>query len=470
MSVIEANSTLTNFHSPKNIYSFKDFIINGSKTFNASKTSINKTVKKILYSKMSNENDNKNKKKYYNKKKENIKMKKLINKTNDDFKKKEIYKELEEQIDIINKNNRNKFFSNSINKQNKKKFKNFLKYNSQDNSINKFKNNFIFNQTSFENMNKCYSNKNDYFYKNISLSPSNTTITSDHNQISYKNLYNTNDRNYSYSIRHNNSFIKFLLNEDKNDYININKNNNKVLNNLYSYSTRKRYNYKYQNPKEINITAKIVKIMKKSLEYKSNSLQKKQVNKKLNPQIIGYKSDYINYVNNSANNNYLKLNKNLKIYSNYFNNDLSPKMKANNFKNKKNSKLNKILKSASNYLESLKEERKTNKFIRELKKKNNTSYLSRFSFDKENIDNNEEFYTNLKLNKTNGQEKIILFDNSKKEKNRIILKQKNSFKTPRNTWKTKNLKILYNHKNYLNDNQKRYIVKKNIIMPANNAS
>ena len=103
MSVIEANSTLTNFHSPKNIYSFKDFIINGSKTFNASKTSINKTVKKILYSKMSNENDNKNKKKYYNKKKENIKIKKLINKTNDDFKKKEIYKELEEQIDIINK-------------------------------------------------------------------------------------------------------------------------------------------------------------------------------------------------------------------------------------------------------------------------------------------------------------------------------------------------------------------------------
>ena len=319
-------------------------------------------------------------------------------------------------------------------------------------------------------MNKCYSNKNDYFYKNISLSPSNTTITSDHNQISYKNLYNTNDRNYSYSIRHNNSFIKFLLNEDKNDYININKNNNKVLNNLYSYSTRKRYNYKCQNPKEINITAKIVKIMKKSFEYKSNSLQKKQANKKLNPQNIGYKSDYINYVNNSANNNYLKLNKNLKINSNCFNNDLSPKMKANNFKNKKNSKLNKILKSASNYLESLKEERKTNKFIRELKKKNNTSYSSRFSFDKENIDNNDEFYTNLKLNKTNRQEKIILFDNSKKEKNRIILKQKNSFKTPRNTWKTKNLKILYNHKNYLNDNQKRYIVKKNIIMPANNAS
>ena len=288
-------------------------------------------------------------------------------------------------------------------------------------------------------------------------------MTSNHNQISYKNLYNLKDRNYSYSIRQNNSFIKILLNEDKDDYLNINKNNNKLLNKLYSYSTREKYNYKNPNPKEINITAKIVKIMKKSLEYKSNSLQKKQ---------ICHKSDFINYVNNSVNNNHLKLNKNLKISSHYFNNDLSPTMKGNNYKNKNNSKLyyNKILKSASNYLESMKEERKTNKFIRELSKKNNTSHSSRFSFDKENIDNNDDFYTNLKINKMNGQENIILFENTINEKNRTILKKKNSFKTPRNTWKTKNLKILYNHKNYLNDNQKSYIVKKNIIMPANNAS
>ena len=464
MSIIEGNSTLTNFHSPKNIYNSKDFIINGNKTFNPSRSSINKNAKKIFYSKMSNEN--KNKKKYYNKNQKNIfskmKLKKLINKSNYDFKNKENYKELKEQVDIINKNNRNKIFRNSLNKQNKKKLNNYLKYNSQDNAINTYKNNFKFNQISFEN-NKCYTNKNDYIYNNVSLSPSNTTMTSNHNQISYKNLYNLKDRNYSYSIRQNNSFIKILLNEDKDDYLNIHKNNNKLLNKLYSYSTREKYNYKNPNPKEINITAKIVKIMKKSLEYKSNSVQKKQ---------ICHKSDFINYVNNSVNNNHLKLNKNLKISSHYFNNDLSPTMKGNNYKNKNNSKLyyNKILKSASNYLESMKEERKTNKFIRELNKKNSISHPSRFSFDKENIDNNDEFYTNLKINKMNGQENIILFENTINEKNRAILKKKNSFKTPRNTWKTKNLKILYNHKNYLNDNQKSYIVKKNIIMPANNAS
>ena len=461
---IEGNSTLTNFHSPKNIYNFKDSIINGNKTFNPSRSSINKNAKKIFYNKMSNEN--KNKKKYYNKNQKNIfskmKPKKLINKSNYDFKNKENYKELKEQVDIINKNNRNKIFRNSLNKQNKKKLNNYLKYNSQDNAINTYKNNFKFNQISFEN-NKCYTNKNDYIYNNVSLSPSNTTMTSNHNQISYKNLYNLKDRNYSYSIRQNNSFIKILLNEDKDDYLNIHKNNNKLLNKLYSYSTREKYNYKNPNPKEINITAKIVKIMKKSLEYKSNSLQKKQ---------ICHKSDFINYVNNSVNNNHLKLNKNLKISSHYFNNDLSPTMKGNNYKNKNNSKLyyNKILKSASNYLESMKEERKTNKFIRELSKKNSISHSSRFSFDKENIDNNDDFYTNLKINKMNGQENIILFENTINEKNRAILKKKNSFKTPRNTWKTKNLKILYHHKNYLNDNQKSYVVKKNIIMPANNAS
>ena len=417
---------------------------------------------------MSKENKNKNKKKYYNKNHKNIyskiKLKKLFNKNNYDLKKKRNFEELKEQIDIINKNNRNKYFNNTINKQNKKKLNNYLKYNSQDNAINKYKNNINVNQISFENVNKCWTYKND-IYNNLSLSPSNTTLTN--NQISYKNLYNIKERNYSYSIRQNNSFIKILLNEDKDDYMNINKNNNKLLNKLYSYSTREKYNYKYPNPKEINLTAKIVKIMKKSLEYKSNSFQKKQINKKLNLQNICYKSDFINYINNSVNNNHTKFNKNLKINSNYFNNDLSPTIKGNNFKNKNNSKLyyNKILKSASNYLDSMKEERKTNNFIRELNKKNSTNYSSRFSFDKENIDNNDEFYTNLKLNKI--QENIILFQNMNNEKNKKILKKKNSFKTPRNAWKTKNL----NHKNnYLNDNQKSYIVKRNIIMPVNDAS
>ena len=65
---------------------------------------------------------------------------------------------------------------------------------------------------------------------------------------------------------------------------------------------------------------------------------------------------------------------------------------------------------------------------------------------------------------------IILFNKENYGKKRNYMMEKNSFKTNKNLWKTKNLKSFYNSKYFKKDNQKSYIVKSNIIMPVNETS
>ena len=213
------------------------------------------------------------------------------------------------------------------------------------------------------------------------------------------------------------------------------------------------------------MTTKLIKTMKKNIEHKSNSFSKIRKNKLFNIQSSYYKSDFIRYVDNSINNNYIKLNNHLKFNLKYIlNNFGTPKEKYIKQKHIQNT----ILTSASNYINSMKEERKTNKFIKELNTKSNNFFPSKFSYNKENYDDNDGFYTSPKSIRIDNREKIILFNKTNYEKYNNI-KKKNTIKTHRNTWKKKNMKSLHEKKNNLKDYQMSYVFKGNTIMPANNA-
>lgn len=458
MSIREANSTITNAHS-------KNFLINdGIDSIIKSNKTFNKSNKKIYYSKMAYEKKNKKNNSFKNnKRKYSSKVRQLTEDNTYNLKKNVNYKELKQEIELINKkNNKNRTLSFSINKHN---------YNSLNNNFNtveqsfasKIKNNFELNQISLHNINKFYSNKNINSNNKIIFSQSYTPKQK--NQIKYNNIYN-NNRQFSYSIKQNSSFINILLDEEnEEDFMNINKfkRNKLLLNKLYSYASRKKYKNSYN--KDYNITTKIIKGMKKSIEYKSKSCLKIHKNKILNKQNNYFKSDFIKYIDNSTNNYYITLNNHLKNNSNSISNYIgSPK--ESNMRKKLNT--NTILNSASNFIDSMKEERKTNKFIKELNSKNNKFCNSRFSYNKENYDDNEGFYNSPKSIRMNNRDNIVLFHKTNYEKNNNI-KKKNFIKAHRNTWKKKNLKSLYENKNPLKDYQKSYVFKNNIIMPANNA-
>ena len=461
MSIKEANSTITNAYSE---YFFinegMDSIINPYKIFKK----FNKSNKNINHSKTVYEKKNKKINSFKNNKKiYSNKARQLTEDNTNNLKKNINYKELKQQIDLINKENRSRTLSFSINKHN---------YNHINNNFNtvkqsfasKIKKNFELNKISLYNINKYYSNKNINSNNKIKFSQSYTPKPK--YQIKYNNIYNINDRQFSYSIKQNSSFINILLNEEnEEDFMNINKfkGNKVLLNKLYSYASRKSFKSSYN--KDYNITAKIIKGMKKSIEYKSKSCSKIHKNKILNKQNKYFKSDFIKYIDNSTTNYYIELNNDLKNNSNSISNYIGlPKEK--NMRKKYNT--NTILNSASNYIDSMKEERKTNKFIKELNAKNNKFCNSRFSYNKENYDDNEGFYNSPKSIRMNNRDNIILFHKANYEKNNNI-KKKNIIKTHRNTWKKKSLKSLYENKNHLKDYQKSYVFKGNIIMPANNA-
>lgn len=458
MSIREANSTITNVHS-------KFFLINdGMKRIINSNKTFNKNNKKIYYSKMAYEKKNKKINSFNNNKRiYSSKVRQLTEDNTYNLKKNVNYKELKQEIELINKKNRNRTLSFSINKHNYNNLNN--NFNTMEQSfVSKIKNNFELNQISLRNINKFYSNKNINSNNKKIFSQSYTPKPK--NLIKYNNIYNNNDRQFSYSIKQNSSFINILLNEEnEEDFMNINKfkSNKVLLNKLYSYASRKKYKNSYN--KDYNITTKIIKKMKKSMEYKSKSCLKIHKNKILNKQNNYFKSDIIKYIDNSTNNYYLTLNNHLKNNSNSISNYIgSPKEK--NMRKKLNT--NTFLNSASNFIDSMKEERKTNKFIKELNSKNNKFCNSRFSYNKENYDDNEGFYNSPKSIRINNRDNIVLFHKTNYEKNNNI-KIKNIIKTHRNTWKKKNLKSLYENKNPLKDYQKSYAFKGNIIMPANNA-
>ena len=458
MSIRELNSTIQKMNSPKIFNINNDFndIVNSNKTFTASNTKFNKKPKKIISSKMSFEKGNKKINYFKNKKRfSNKKIGRHLTEDNNIYNLQSTinYKDLKEEIDIINKNNKNRTLDIFINKNNQINLNNNFLYPIQNNLFIKIKNNFEMNPISLKNIDKYYSNKNINTHNKISFSQS--LSPKQKTQIRYNNLYNKKDRKFSYSIKQDSSFIKTILDEEKEDCMNINKmhSNKKLLNKLYSYTSRRNN----KNHKESNITKTILKTMKKSIESKSISLSKIHKNKKLIIQNNYYKTEFIEHANNSLNNNYIKLN-NLKF---------SSKCLYNNSSSTENNKKNKrIINSATNFINSIKEERNTNKFIKELNKKINIFSRKRFSYNKENYDDNDEFYTSPKSKRMNNRE-IIMFHKTNFETNNNF-KKKEYNTTHRNTWKKNSHKILHDNKSNIRDYQKSNRLKNNIIMPSNN--
>ena len=372
-------------------------------------------------------------------------------------------------------NLKNKIFSlsNSINKQNQ----NISNYNGVNDKIQK---NFSNNDISLKHINRFYLDKNLY-NKRVSFTPKNQN-----NNLKYNLFYNNSniERKHSYSIRKDISLITSILKEgdENNIEYSINKNNNKLLNKLYCYSARQKYNNTNRNYKEYNMTSKLLKTMKKSIK-KNNSCHKNKINKFLylsNSKNNIYKSDFTNYINSSTN-NYTNLNNknNNKIDSYYINNSLSP----TNLNKDISIVFENILKSTSYLIDSMKDERKDNKFIKELNKNKNRVFISKFSYDKENNDVNDEFFNKSKDNKNILDKNAYLNSKNYNDKENINLNyikksnyeynrnyKKKTSKKYRNTWKIKSYKTQNNNSyNYLDDIHKNYNTKCN-IRPVNNVS
>ena len=333
----------------------------------------------------------------------------------------EIFQDLRNKIDNLNRENKHKSLSFSL----KKNF----------NLKNRTERNYSSVQLSLDEISKYFTNIKSNYDDLMSLSPKSERIIKSLNKrksydlSKYNNFYDhkKSSRKYSYSIKQNNSLISRLLIEEDNDFkrININKNEDKLLNRLYSYTSK---------PKYFNI-------------YKENNNQNfvKITGKENEP--INIKSNYMSYLNHTSS-QFEKKKNIIRNNINKPNNNISFSFRNGRVNNKNYSKF------PTKELFSLLEERNNDKFIKELKK-GNKQYNSRFTFDTQ--DNDTEFYNSPKQ----GNKFINNFMDKKKSL------KKNSFNNNyRNSMKVKSFNSYYNQ-NYSSSNKKSYIINNNIIMPVN---
>lgn len=333
----------------------------------------------------------------------------------------ENFQDLKNKIDNLSRENNHKSLSFSFKKN----------YNLK----NRTARNFSSTQLSLDEISKYITNIKSNFDDLKSLSPKSERIIKSLNKrksfdlSKYNNVYDIkkSSRKYSYSIKQNNSIISRLLNEEDNDCksININKNEDKLLNRLYSYTSKTKYFDMYKE----NSNSDIGKIAGKENEP------------------INIKSNYMSYLNHT--NSQFEKKKNI-IRNNISksNNNISSSFRNGRVNNKNYSKF------PTKELFTLFEERNNDKFIKELKK-GNQQYNSRFTFGNQDSDN--EFYNSPKSGNK--------FINNLVDKKKPL--KKNSFNNNyRNNMKEKSFNSYYNQK-YSSTNKKSYIINRNIIMPVN---
>ena len=331
----------------------------------------------------------------------------------------ENFQDLKNKIDNLSRENKHKSLSFSLKKN----------YNLK----NRTERNYSSIQLSLDEISKYLTNVKSNYDDLISLSPKSERIIKSLNKrksydlSKYNNLYEhkKSSKKYSYSIKQNNSIISRLLNEEENDFKNINKNEDKLLNRLYSYTSKTKYFNIYKENNNPNIG----KITGKENEP------------------INIKSNYMSYLNHTSS-QFEKKKNIIRNNINKLNNNISYSFRNGRVNNKNYSKF------PTKEIFSLLEERNNDKFIKELKK-GNKLYNSRFTFDTQ--DNDNEFYNSPKP----GNKFINNFVDSKKSI------KKNSFNNNyRNSMKEKSFNSYYNQ-NYSNSNKKSYIINRNIIMPIN---
>lgn len=334
------------------------------------------------------------------------------------------FQNLKEKIDNLSREKNHKSMSFSIKKN----------YN-----LKKTERNYSSTQLSLDEISKYLTDIKGKYDDLKSLSPNSERIIKSLNRrksydVSHlMNKYNNicvdkkQSRRYSYSIKHNNSLISRLLNDEDNDFksINIDKNEDQLLNKLYSYSSKTKYFNIYKENRNSNI----VKITGKENEP------------------INIKSNYMSYLNHT-NNQFEKKKNMIRNNINKSNNNISYSFRNGRVNNQNYSKF------PTKELFSLFEEKNNNKFIKEFKK-GNKQYNSRFTFDTQ--DNDEEFFNSP----NSGNKFINNFVNKKK-----TLKQNSFNNNYRNSMKEKNFYSYFNQ-NYSSSNKKSFIINRNIIMPVN---
>lgn len=330
------------------------------------------------------------------------------------------FQDLKEKIDNLSRENNRKSFSFSIKKNNMK---------------NRTQRNYSSTQLSLDEISKCLTNVKSNYDDLKLLSPRSERIINSVNKRKngdlpnfinkFNNLYahKKSSRKYSYSIKQNNSLISRLLNQEDDDFKNINskKNEDKLLNKLYSYTSKAKY---------FNL-------------YKENNINIAKITDKEN-EPINIKSNYMSYLNYTSN-QFEKKKNNIRNNNNISYTFRNGRVNSNNYS-----------KFPTKELFSLIEERKNNnKFVKELKK-GYRQYNPRFTFDTQ--DNDSEFYNSPK----SGSKFINNFVNKKQSSKKNSLN--NNY---RNTMKEKNFFNSYYKQNYSSTNKKSYIINRNIIMPVN---
>jgi len=360
---------------------------------------------------------------------------------NDSFKEKDnMEKENSKKMFYKTQNN----FHNKISKrQNKIPYYNLNGVTKKkDISINYLNNQYCFTTGNIKDSNQIYFSDLNKKSKNLFSNITKLEFSSRHNSLDKKidNLYNSvysqkkkKNKNVTYSTYKDKSYINKILfnNDDDCIFINGHVNNNKLLRKLNHYTKREKYSYK---PTSKNITKDLLKSMKKYLNNEIASYKSSIT--KIN-EIPGSKNimNYYDSMKNSKN-NYINFNnsiKNLSKYSQLRNNNFCQlSSQYSNINSKKDLLKNELKdefgKSLSKIISKIKEERKTNNFIKELKINNKlikSNNAIRFSFSQEKNERNEylndEFYSPIKYNNR------FLLESLDKMKSKNIIKKNNSF-------------------------------------------
>ena len=259
------------------------------------------------------------------------------------------------------------------------------------------------------------------------------------------------------------NFIHKILLSNKDDYLDIKNHRNKniLLNKLNHYTKREKVDFKdsYKTQRGILTIKNIIK-RKTTLFSPKNNVPTNLINNSFS----NYKH-YHEYLNNRSRN------------INQTNNGFSPVLTECNVKSNKNNDSSidllkvKMSKSLSNIINSIREQRKTSKFIKDLNKNkkfsNNYNKQIRFTFSSNNVDDFDEFYSPNK-SKIN----IIQFNDKNKfnDNKNYFIKKNISSDNFRRYFKRKNDRINFNTFNIrINNFVNAYNERKHFVMPVNKA-
>ena len=475
-----------NSKQPKKIsYKNNNYIKEIKKRKKKMPSSINKfnnnIKKEIKNKKQEDDVENINEKKYYQssgfslningKQKVNEKVKKQKT-INFNINKDKEYNErniIKNKIDYINLHKKKKDFCNNAFKGKKIKFQIYKSNEFNYTNNDSYKYNLCITNENIKNCNyDDISNMiNNFYIQKLSEKKTKHNLLSNYND--YEKLNNDSltksekikkKKKIINTIKKEDIFLNKILSSNEEDYINRKSNN--LLNKLNNYKRRENYT-QGNNYIEKNNTKEVLKLLKKSI----NKMPSFNLN--LEADKNNYKIAKINEISKNKNNNLNTSIKNkIKCMNHPYyclsNNDYSPDL----LKSDKDV----FSRSLSNAIYAMRDERNTNKFIKELN--NNNNYNSnkkiKFSFSKERFEElNDKFYSPL-------EKKINLFKLENKQytnyKNNNIIKKINYIKKNSSLYNfRRNSKTEYFQSNIqINNNKLRTcmnLINNTQIMPAN---